>query len=33
MTKINYVEMTDAELRHYLLMHRDDQAAFYAYMV
>ncbi len=32
MTNINYAEMTDAELRHYLLIHRNDQAAFYAYM-
>jgi len=32
MTNSNYAAMTDTELRHYLLLHRDDQAAFYAYM-
>uniref|UniRef100_B8HWA4 Uncharacterized protein n=1 Tax=Cyanothece sp. (strain PCC 7425 / ATCC 29141) TaxID=395961 RepID=B8HWA4_CYAP4 len=32
MTQVNYAEMTDQELKQYFLAHRDDQAAFYAYM-
>lgn len=32
MSNVNYAEMTDQELKHYLLDHRDDQEAFYAYM-
>ncbi len=32
MTKVNYAAMNDKELRLYLLTHRDDQEAFYAYM-
>jgi hypothetical protein len=32
MTKVNYAAMSDQELKHYLLNHRDDQEAFYAYM-
>ena len=32
MTQVNYAAMTDQELKQYFLTHRDDQAAFYAYM-
>ena len=32
MTQVNYAAMTDQELKQYFLAHRDDQAAFYAYM-
>jgi hypothetical protein len=32
MTQINYATMSDAELKHYLVTHKDDQEAFYAYM-
>ncbi|OCQ94445.1 hypothetical protein BCD64_07115 [Nostoc sp. MBR 210] len=32
MTKVNYAAMSDQELKSYLLNHRDDQEAFYAYM-
>jgi hypothetical protein len=32
MSKINYEVLTDQELKQYLLSHRDDQEAFYAYM-
>jgi hypothetical protein len=32
MSEINYASMTDRELKEYLLAHRDDIEAFYAYM-
>lgn len=32
MTKVNYATMSDQELKRYILTHRDDQEAFYAYM-
>jgi len=32
MTQVNYAAMSDQELKHYLLTHRDDHEAFYAYM-
>lgn len=32
MTKVNYAAMSDLELKRYILSHRDDQEAFYAYM-
>jgi hypothetical protein len=32
MTPINYATMTDQELKQYFLNHRDDEAAFHAYM-
>lgn len=32
MSQINYAGMTDQELKRYLLDHREDQDAFYAYM-
>ncbi|MBW4516795.1 MAG: hypothetical protein KME11_16415 [Timaviella obliquedivisa GSE-PSE-MK23-08B] len=32
MKQINYAEMSDQELKHYLVKNRDDQAAFYAYL-
>lgn len=32
MKQVNYVEMSDQELKHYLVKHRDDQAAFHAYL-
>jgi len=32
MKQINYAEMSDRELKHYLVKHRDDQEAFYAYL-
>ncbi|MEA5472555.1 DUF6887 family protein [Spirulina sp. 06S082] len=32
MSKVNYATMTDAELKRYILAHRDDRNAFYAYM-
>ena len=32
MTTINYAAMTDQELKRYMLEHRDDTQAFYAYM-
>ncbi|MGB0561059.1 MAG: DUF6887 family protein [Spirulinaceae cyanobacterium] len=32
MSDVDYSAMTDQELRRYFLEHRDDQAAFYAYM-
>lgn len=32
MTKANYTAMTDQELKLYLVNHRDDREAFYAYM-
>jgi hypothetical protein len=30
--KINYAKMSDQELKQYLMAHKDDQDAFYAYM-
>lgn len=30
--KIDYNSMSDSELRRYFLEHREDQAAFHAYM-
>lgn len=30
--KTNYDSMSDLELKRYFLEHREDQAAFYAYM-
>jgi hypothetical protein len=32
MNQVNYVEMSDRELKQYFLSHREDQAAFHAYM-
>ena len=32
MSQIDYTSMTDQELKEYLLEHRDDLEAFYAYM-
>jgi hypothetical protein len=32
MTQVNYATMTDQELKQYFLTHRDDEAAFHAYM-
>ncbi|MEM8640797.1 MAG: hypothetical protein AAGG51_18555 [Cyanobacteria bacterium P01_G01_bin.54] len=32
MSDVDYSAMTDQELRCYFLEHREDQAAFYAYM-
>lgn len=32
MSNVNYEMMTDQELKLYLLDHRDDREAFYAYM-
>ncbi|MGK7872500.1 MAG: hypothetical protein AB4426_04080 [Xenococcaceae cyanobacterium] len=32
MRKIDYTVMTDQELKRYLLDHREDREAFYAYM-
>jgi hypothetical protein len=32
MTPVNYATMSDQELKQYFLSHRDDQAAFHAYM-
>jgi hypothetical protein len=32
MKQVNYAEMSDQELKHYLVKHRDDQAAFHAYL-
>ncbi|AFZ33626.1 hypothetical protein Glo7428_5251 (plasmid) [Gloeocapsa sp. PCC 7428] len=29
---VNYNSMTDEELKRYMLDHRDDEKAFYAYM-
>lgn len=31
-TETNYDSMSDSELKRYFLDHREDQAAFYAYM-
>jgi hypothetical protein len=32
MKQIDFASMSDQELKHYLVEHRDDQAAFHAYM-
>lgn len=32
MSQVNYVTMTDQELKSYILEHRNDRDAFYAYM-
>jgi hypothetical protein len=32
MNQVDYAAMTDQELRQHFLSHRNDQAAFYAYM-
>jgi hypothetical protein len=32
MTQVNYAQMSDQELKRYILTHRDDLAAFYVYM-
>lgn len=32
MSQINYETMTDEELKQYILSHRDDRAAFHAYL-
>lgn len=32
MNQVNYAAMSDQELKHYFLTHRDDREAFYAYM-
>jgi hypothetical protein len=32
MTKINYAAMSDLELKRYILTHREDKEAFYAYL-
>lgn len=32
MSQVNYEQMSDKELKQYFLTHRDDRAAFYAYM-
>lgn len=32
MTRVNYTAMADQELKRYVLAHRDDLEAFYAYM-
>jgi hypothetical protein len=32
MTKVNYAAMSDRQLKQYILTHRDDQEAFYAYI-
>ncbi|UBF24779.1 hypothetical protein K9N68_24415 [Kovacikia minuta CCNUW1] len=32
MTQVNYAAMSDQELKHYILTHRNDQNAFHAYM-
>lgn len=32
MSKVDYVSMTDQELKRYFLEHRDDAEAFHAYM-
>ena len=32
MNEINYGAMSDRDLKRYFLEHRDDQAAFHAYM-
>ncbi len=32
MKQVDYAAMSDQELKHYLVKHRDDQEAFYAYL-
>ena len=32
MKRVNYSEMSDQELKQYLLQHKDDQDAFYTYL-
>ena len=32
MNMVNYAAMSDQELKSYLLTHKDDKQAFYAYM-
>lgn len=32
MSNVNYAAMSDRELKQYILTHRDDREAFYAYM-
>ncbi|MEH1998126.1 MAG: hypothetical protein V7L00_05010 [Nostoc sp.] len=32
MNKVNYAAMSDHQLKSYLLTHKDDKEAFYAYM-
>lgn len=32
MNQVNYAEMSDEELRHYFLQHREDKMAFRAYL-
>lgn len=32
MSNVNYAGMSDRELKRYMLTHRDDREAFYAYM-
>ena len=32
MSNVNYTAMSDRELKRYILTHRDDREAFYAYM-
>jgi hypothetical protein len=32
MKQIDFASMSDQELKHYLVKHRDDQEAFHAYM-
>jgi hypothetical protein len=32
MAQVNYAMMTDQELKRHFLAHRDDEAAFHAYM-
>jgi len=32
MTKVNFAAMSDRQLKQYILSHRDDQEAFYAYI-
>ena len=32
MSNVNYATMSDRELKRYILTHRDDREAFYAYM-
>lgn len=32
MTRINYAALSNQALKHYVLVNRQDQAAFYAYM-
>lgn len=32
MTEVNYAAMSDLQLKQYILTHRDDSEAFYAYI-